>query len=215
MSEKKYLRAVSRQLKCSSAKKKEILRQIQSDIAAAVERGSSIEDAVREFGKPADFAGEFNANMGDAEAAKGRREKRIRVAGTISAVFVILAALVYWAIPKSRSIEESGRFSEQAVAEQAKLVIQSLDDKDYETLQTYMSARMKKILTQDIIWTAKDALSKDFGAFQSWGKTYMAEVSQMGRHSAVMEIGVSYENVSVIYRLSFDEDMMLNGLYMR
>ena len=44
---------------------------------------------------------------------------------------------------------------------------------------------------------------------------YMAEVIQGGRHFAVGEMTVTYENVSATYRLTYDENMRLAGLYVR
>ena len=43
----------------------------------------------------------------------------------------------------------------------------------------------------------------------------MAEVKQKGQLFAVTEMSVSYENTAVTYRISFDKDMRLAGLYLR
>jgi len=41
------------------------------------------------------------------------------------------------------------------------------------------------------------------------------EVEQAGQKMAVIEIVANYENVTVIYQLSFDKNIKLSGLYLR
>ena len=43
----------------------------------------------------------------------------------------------------------------------------------------------------------------------------MAEITQMNRHFAVCQVNVSYENVSVVYTITFDENMNVAGLYFK
>lgn len=43
----------------------------------------------------------------------------------------------------------------------------------------------------------------------------MQEVQQMGQSFAVCQTTVIYENVTVVYTITFDEEMNLAGLYMR
>ena len=44
---------------------------------------------------------------------------------------------------------------------------------------------------------------------------YATEVIQNGEHYAIAQVTVSYENVNVVYTLTYDADMKLAGLYMR
>lgn len=219
MNEKKYLKTIRRQLKCSSAKKKEIIRQIQSDIAIAMEHGKSVEDALHEIGNPADVVREFNENMSDKEVVQGRRERTRRIIATavggVLFLILLIAILGLWVLPKTSDISESEHFSEEKVTEQAKLVIQYVDSEDFEALKPLMTEKMRGVLDDAAIKKAKVALSENFGDFQSWGTMYMVEAKQMGQYIAVAEVTAIYENVSVTYRLSFDEEMLLAGLYMR
>lgn len=215
MNEKKYLKAIGKQLKCGASKKEEILRQIRSDIAAAVQNGASFEDAVNEIGTPTDVVKEFNENMGDSDIKNGKREKTVKIIAIISVIVLLLAALIYWLYPKTADIAESGRFSEQEVTGQAKQIIQLLDADDFGSLQPLMTAQMQKLITKDLIDNAKNAVSDDFGGLLSYGNIYMVEVSQMGQHAVIVEITVSYENTGATYRLTFDENMLLSGLYIR
>lgn len=215
MNEKKYLKAIRKQLKCGASKKEEILRQIRSDIAAAMQSGASFESAINEIGSPTDVVKEFNENMSDSDIKNCKWEKRVKTIAIISVIVLLLAALIYWVYPKTTNIKESERFSEQEVAEQAKQIIQYIDKDDFESLKPLMTAQMQKLMTKDMLDDARNAISDDFGSFLSWGNIYMVEVSQMGQHAVVMEITVSYENTGATYRLSFDEDMLLIGLYIR
>ena len=61
----------------------------------------------------------------------------------------------------------------------------------------------------------KKQISDDWGERQQFGTVYMSEIEQKNQHFAVGEIMVVYENVSVVYRLTYDEEMRLAGLYIR
>ena len=61
----------------------------------------------------------------------------------------------------------------------------------------------------------KQILEEDWGERGQFGTAYIAELSQGNEHYAVGEIMVAYEKVNVTYRLTFDQDMRLAGLYVR
>lgn len=69
------------------------------------------------------------------------------------------------------------------------------------------------------VWTSMDEVKSNFGtdggSFQGFGNVYMAEVRQMVKRSAVIQMNASYENASITYTLSFGEDMQLQGLWMK
>lgn len=73
----------------------------------------------------------------------------------------------------------------------------------------------KSILTKESIDSAKQYLADDFGERQSMGPPYLAEVVQYGKHYCICEVTVSYEHVNVIYRITYDQDMQISGLYIR
>ena len=86
---------------------------------------------------------------------------------------------------------------------------------DYAALQENATEQMKPIFDENYLPNAKNQLSSDWGQLKSFGSIYLTEVSQLGKHFAVGEITVVYENITVTYRLSFDKDMKLAGMYMR
>lgn len=215
MKQSKYLKQIGKKLKCSQAKKKEIIKQIQSDISIAMENGKSFEKVMAEMGNPMEIAREFNENFSEAEVKLGKRQKLSKTAGVSVCVIVVLAAVIFWIFPKAGMISGSNTFSEEELTVKAKEIIPLLDADDMETLKPLMTEQMQEVLTEEVLQSAKTQISDDFGALQSWGKVYSTEISQAGVKMAVLEITVSYENAAVTYRLSFDENMLLSGLYMR
>ena len=60
MTEQQFLRQIKRLLHCKADKKREILRQLESDIASAKEGGNSWEEKTQESLTPEQRVSEFN-----------------------------------------------------------------------------------------------------------------------------------------------------------
>lgn len=215
MEQKKYLRAINRKLRCSAAKKKEIVKQLRADIDAALEKGEPLAHILDEIGTPDAVAAEFNADMTEKEKKRGRYERCAKCIGAVVIVLCLAAAVLWWLLPKAGRIAENNRFSEQAVIEKAKQVIACLDADDYDSLRTFLRDDAAEVLTQEVLAEAKQYIAEDFGTFIAWGNAYVSEVTQYGQHVAVTEISASYEKTGVTYTLIFDEEMQVTGLYMR
>ncbi len=106
-------------------------------------------------------------------------------------------------------------FTQSIVEEQVKQVVRELNDNDFVSLTENADDAMKEALNQETIDDARSRISSDWGEFQSYGTVYMSEIDQKGRLFAVAQVAVSYENVSVTYTITFDEDMKLVGLFMK
>lgn len=215
MEQKKYLKAIYKKLHCSSAKKKEIVKQLKADMDAALEKGDSLAHVMGEIGTPESVAAEFNENLSEKEQKREKYERYAKCAGVIIIILCLLAGVVWWFLPKSEKVDESGRFSEKAVIEKAKQVVSYLDGDDYEALQGMMQEQAAEVLTKEVIEEARQYIADDFGAFVAWGNAYVAEITEQGQHVAAAEISASYEKTSVTYTLFFNEEMQLTGLYMR
>lgn len=215
MDEKKYLRALRRKLRCSSSRKREIIRQIRSDFAIAAENGQDFAQTIREMGTPEEVAAEFRENRSDADVKKARARKRALIAGGVVSAVLLAVLFACWLAPKLGKADGNGRPSEETLTEEAKRVIRCVDAGDYEALNRMMPEQVRQILTEDVIEEAKRQMAGDFGAFSSWEDTYVTEVSQQGQYTAVVELMAMYEKVSVIYTVLFDEELRLIGLYMR
>lgn len=211
---KRYIKKIVRKLKCSGKKKKEIRRQLTAE-AEEYGTDTDTEELIRRMGKPAEIAEEFNQNFSEAEKKKYRREKRLKIFACIAVVLAVLLWGVYWALPKQNTLEESRVFHEDTVAEQAEYVIDLLDAEDYDRLVEISAPVLKEYIQEETLETAKREISDNWGKQAATGKIYTAEITQMGKKSAVAEVHVEYENINVIYTLSFNEDMMLQGIFMK
>ena len=74
---------------------------------------------------------------------------------------------------------------------------------------------MESVLTAEVMEDAKVQISDNWGERKSFASIYVGEITQGNRHYAVGEITAVYENTSVTYRITYDTDMRLAGLYMR
>ena len=47
------------------------------------------------------------------------------------------------------------------------------------------------------------------------GNIYMTEISEKGKSYAVVQVNVSFEKVSVVFTLTFNEAMEIDGFYVK
>jgi len=93
MTKREYLKKVAGHLQCAPAKKREIVRQLDSHIGIALGEGRELSEVLEEMGEPHVLAAEFNENMDAGEKKKGRGRKLVLI---LAAVNVILgAALIF------------------------------------------------------------------------------------------------------------------------
>ena len=174
-----------------------------------------MEDIQKRIGTPSEIIQEFNSSFSEEEQKKYKREKWGKRGIILAVVLIVLIVGINWIIPKGNKIEESDTFQKEKVEEAAKEVIRLLNEQDYETLAENSDEKMKPSMTEKTMEEAKNSISADWGEFQSFGKVYTAQVTQMGKTVAVAQINASYENVSITYTISFDKEMKLAGLYMK
>ncbi len=215
MTAEKYVNTIVRKIKCGKKRREEIRQQLLSDISAQTSQGHSLDDIIRQMGTASEIAEGFNESLSDDERKKYRYTKRIRIFVPIFVIVVILLAGIYIYLPKSFPIEDSAYFQKSTVEEYMKNIAIQVGENDYAALRENATEQMKPIFTEDYLPNAKNQLASDWGDLKSFGSIYLTEVSQFGKRFAVGEITVVYENVTVTYRLSFDKDMKLAGMYMR
>lgn len=219
MNVNQYINGIVRKIKCGGAKKKEIKKQLLTDINFRLEQGETLTDIMSQMGTIKEISDEFNESLPESERKKYAKTKVIK---TIAMVFVILAVIliavfifVRLFLPTGVDIEESEYFDKAQVEQAMKDTIELFDNGDYAALQANAIGEMIPYLAEEEMEKAKGQVSADWGKRLSIGTIYAAEIAQGKRHYAVGEVTVSYENVSVIYRLTYDTDMKLAGLYMR
>ncbi|MBQ6885984.1 MAG: DUF3887 domain-containing protein [Lachnospiraceae bacterium] len=219
MTKERYIKEVVKGLKCSKAKKKEIARQLESDIQIALENGETMESIVESMGTPESMATAFNENLSEAEQAamkKAKRQRNIAIVIGIVVAICVIAGGIYWWLPKGKMVEESEKFNKEEVQEQAERFIALFDEDNFEELcnLSVQAAQTNEFL--EALEGAKAMISSsDWGEFQSFGTIYMAEIEQMGRKYMLVQLNASYENISVSYTITLDEELKLAGFYVR
>lgn len=215
MNAEKYAKQVAKYLKCSGGRKREIRKQITSDIQAAVEEGSSPERVIRDMGEPKALAAEFNESFSEAEKKAAGRARLWKILAVVLAVLALLAALTWWALPKTRYLSDSRVFSEEQVRERAELIIKLFSDEDYAGLQPYLSGEMEELMSEELIRQLKLYIGDDWGEMTNMGNVYLLEISQFGQKMAMVQVTVSYEKVGVTYTINLDKDLKLAGFYIK
>lgn len=210
-----YIKDVMKKIRCGGAKKKEIRKQLETDIAMRLEQGASLEEVLEEMGSAKEFAEGFNENLSAEEKRKYRLAKIGKVVLAIIVVLVVIVAGISRMLPKTIAIEDSQYFDKAKVESSMLETISLLDADDYEALQDNAIPAMAATLNEETIVPIKEQLAEEFGQPVSYGTAYIVELVQNRTHYAVGEITVAYEKVSVTYRLTYDEQMRLAGLYMR
>ena len=167
------------------------------------------------MGDPAELAREFNENMGNTKRKMSRPKKILLICAAVAAVLAVLAAVLFWLLPKTYPISASSIFQEETVASEAEEIVELLNEKDYETLQEKSTDQMKTVMNEEYMEGAKAQVGGDWGEFQRFTSSISVEAVQQGKHFAITELTALYENRSVSYQISFDENMELAGIYMR
>lgn len=216
MNQERYIKAVLKKLRCSGGKKKDIQRELESDISAALESGESFEEIMERMGSPASLAGEFNDNFSKEETAAFKRRKGFGIAGIIMGALVALLFLGFYLIPKNYPMGKSGLYTEEKVTERTKTVISCFNEGDYEAIQEMcFSETMKQNMTEEKLGEVKKLFGDDWGEFVTYGNIYLGEMIQMGKAYAIVQINATYENTGITYTLMFDKDLKLCGFYMK
>ena len=165
------------------------------------------------MGSAQEIAEAFCQDLSDADRKAYRRRRIAMVAGVVAAVLVFFAACIWWILPKPAALIDD--FSEEEIASEVESVIDLLDQNDFEELQEISVEEIRAALKQDTIDKVRQDISNDWGSRQSLGHVYVQGAKQFGKYIIVTQVDAIYENVSVVYTISFDGNLRLAGLYMR
>lgn len=220
MNQTSYVKAVAKRLACSKARQAEFVRDLESDIAAALSSGETWGQVEARMGDPRQVAQDFNEDLSETELAAGKKRKRTKAIVIAAAVVVVVAAIIggatWWATPKTAPAGQSSHQTEQQVIERAQEVVALLDAGDYETLQAMSIDEMKAGLNAETMEQAREiTVPGDWGAFESFGNAYATEISQSGQVFDVVEVVAVYENATVTYGISFLSGEELAGIRMK
>lgn len=216
MTAKQYVNSIVKKIKCDGKKKEDIKQQLLADVNLRIGKGETLEEVISQMGSIDEIADGFNENISEKEQKRYKRNKTLKTAGLIAALLVVLSCLTYWKMPKAIDIEKSKYFDKAQVEAAMKQTVEQLDEGEYDTLKESSISQMDQFLNQDGRTKIRSSITEDdWGERINFGAAYVAELSQGNDHYVVGEITVTYENVSVIYRLTYDQDMRLAGLYVR
>ena len=215
MNADRYVNNVAKKIKCDGKKKKEIKLQLLTDINMRIERGEALEQIIAQMGAASEIVEGFNENISEEEKKKYRRNKVLKIVIPIASVLVLLAVFIYWMLPKGRDIEQSKYFNKAGVEAAMKETIELIDAGEFEALQEKAIPQMQTFLNEEEIDKVKGGMSDDWGERRQYGVVYAVEIVQGNKRFAVGEITVTYDNITVTYRLTYDKDMRLAGLYVR
>ncbi len=215
MDANKYVNAIARKIKCDGRRKKEIKKQLMTDIRTRMKQGEQLEEIITQMGTVKEIADGFNENISLKEQKRYARNRVLKIVLPIVSVLVFLILYAFWMFPKSFDIEQSKYFNKEQVETAMKQTIELLDAGDYTALQESAIPQMQTLLNKETMDEVRELLADDWGERKQFGAVYMVELIQGSRHFAVGEITVTYENVSATYRLTYDEKMCLSGIYVR
>lgn len=215
MEAEKYVSEIIKKIKCTGKKKQEIQKQLLADIALRREAGESLEQIMESMGTAEEIAEAFGQNLTEEDKKAYKRRKLILIITIIMLILLLLGAFVWWMLPKPADLGGNENYSQENVTAEVEKIVELLDQGDYAALQSFSIDEVQKVMNQETIDGVKDRICADWGERQSIGKVYMAGVEQKGKLLIVTQVDVIYENVSVVYTISFDEDMKLAGIYMR
>ncbi|MCM1304232.1 MAG: DUF3887 domain-containing protein [Lachnospiraceae bacterium] len=215
MNAEKYAKQVTKHLRCSGGRKREIRKQITSDIRAALEEGGSLEQVVQDMGEPKALAAEFNVSFSETEKKAAGRAKVWKVLTVVLIILAVLISLAWWALPKTRLLSDSKVFSEEQVRERAELIIDLFNEEDHVGLRPYLTDEMAELMTEETLGQIKLYIGDDWGEMLNIGNVYLLEVSRFGQKGAMVQMTVSYEKVGVTYTINLDENLQLAGFYLK
>ena len=214
-----YVDKIVKQMQCSKSKKEEIRKQLLGHIRERVAAGESEEAVIAQMGTVEELAQEFNDSFSAKERKRSRKSRSTKMIIitilVIIGLFAIATALLYWMLPKGTDISESSTFVKEQVEARVEEVINLLDDGAYDTLAENATEQMAGVLNDEDMDAAKQLVGDDWGARVELGTIYMQEVEQQGVHYVITQVAASYENVTVTYTITFDENMKLAGIYMK
>lgn len=108
-----YFRSIRSFLTCPRKQKKQILRELKTNIAAFLEENpqANFEAIASHFGSPQQIASTYLGDLTDAELLHKlqiRKKLVAIIAGVMAAILVIWLAVVGWAIINERKIANGG-----------------------------------------------------------------------------------------------------------
>lgn len=215
MKEEQYVKAIVAKIEGDKKRKIKIYKELVGKIKERLGKGEGLLDIIAEIGPPAEVAEKYNKDIPIEEKKRHRHKKWGKRAGGVGCVILLVVLLLGYFVPRYYEIEKDGTFQKAIVEQKVDQVIALLDQEDYQALQELSDDGMKKVMTKNMIETAKrEQVGEAWGTNKGKGKMYSAKMIYQGKTYAVTQSEVKYEHYDVIYYISFDQKMKLTKLSM-
>lgn len=215
MNQDKYIKIVLKNINCLKKDKLKIKEDLKSDISIALANGETWLEIMGRLGSPKELADDLNENFDYPVKSNSKRNLFIGIfVGIVAVVVIIMSCLFNYFVPESYPINESEIFDENTLNEQVQVVVNCLNADDYDELMNMSDDLIKQSLSHEDLKSVIKTLG-ELGDFKSITRINFVEVKNRGEVMAVGEVVALYDQKSVTYTISFDEDMKLVGLYMK
>lgn len=214
MNQDRYVKEVLKAINCSRKDRYKIREDLKSDIELSLANNETWEEIEDRLGSPKELATELNENFDFPIKSNSKRNLFIGIMIGVIIIIIVAICMFNYFIPKNSSITQSKVFDENTLNEKAQVVINYINNDNYDKLMNISDELLQKSITHEELNEAINMLG-DLGNFKSITRTYFVEVKDKGEIMAVGEVVALYENTSVTYTITFDKDMKLIGLYMK
>ncbi|MGN0390650.1 MAG: DUF3887 domain-containing protein [Wujia sp.] len=156
----------------------------------------------------------------DIVYAASRKKKGYVITAVVLLCLLAVTFLVRKPIRKvifdGTATTETSEDSEMLVEDKTRMILDLFSDGNYERLcSDYTAEEMLPYMTEEYMEEAKSSICDDWGESVSYGRVYAETLTQNGTTYTVAQVSASYENVSVIFTITFDEDGKIAGFYMK
>lgn len=163
--------------------------------------------------------GDKVTNRFDKDGYMRKLKKQIIIFAASAVILVALVlVIVFLLLPKIDKLEKEAQAEQTAQAteeEWMKETIELFEKDDYEGLKKNATEDLIPFLNHDNLAPAKEQFGKEWGKRTSYGTFNIGTATESGNTYKVGEVVVTYENVNVTYRLTYDSNGKLAGIYIR
>lgn len=214
MTQQTYTKKVARQLACGKEKREEFTRQLASDIESALESGESWEAIQKRLGPPAEIAKEINESLGEEKVFY--RKKKLLIGwlllGTMTAA--LITGGIYFTV-FSQNDPQKDNLSDNTVLNLTSEVIERFSSGDYEEIILLCDDKMKSLLSPERLQKIKEQTMPDAGAFLKTENGDPVRITEKDLSYTTVQSKAQYENQTMIFTLSWNDQQELCGFYLK
>ena len=133
----------------------------------------------------------------------------------LSKLSILLLIIITFTACSPKSLPE--KFDAEKVKASAESVITLFNNEEYDKITNeFIREDLKAGLTPDILSNAKAQVMPNSGSFTEFSKSSLvAQKDKTGNDIVAAVIAVKYQNQTVTYTISFDENLKIIGFYLK